>query len=102
MKTVVMTAAFYPKPTGVRFDLQCEQIMLALSYGWPILVSSGPHDQTNDALRQLGAIVVVQDGRPHGAERRRLAEMALKFGADFALWTEEKPYLLPHVPAAIV
>lgn len=96
-----MSAAYYPRPEGVRFNLQCEQIRLAQKSGWPILISSGPHEGTNDIFSNLGATVVVQDGRPHGAERRLLAEMALKMGTRFALWTEEKPYLLQHVATAI-
>jgi len=83
-KNFLMTAAFYSVPNG-----------------WSVLVSSGPHANTNDALRKLGAEIFVQDGRPHGAERRRLAEMALQMGAEYALWTEEKPYLIKHLPVAI-
>jgi hypothetical protein len=99
---VIMTAAFYPQPEGVRFRLQCEQIQLALANGWSILVSSGPHEETNYVFRALGATVVVQDGRPHGAERRRLANMAINhFKASAGLWVEEKPYLLPHVSTAM-
>jgi hypothetical protein len=97
-----MSAAFYPQPEGVRFELQCEQIRLARKWGCPILISSGPHNETNTIFRDLGATVVVQEvGRPHGAERRRLAKIAREMGATHALWTEEKPYLLRHVLAAI-
>jgi len=102
-QAVVMTAGFYPKPEGVRFGLSCSLIEHAQKLGSPVLVSSGPHDETNKALRQLGATVLVQDGRPHGAERRLLAKMALGLigNEGYALWTEEKPYLLPYLPKAI-